>query len=151
FVSLRMLGLHTWGAAAGAFLFTFALPMAAQFNHAQLVYRLWVPPAVLAFDRFLTRRSLQAGATCLLFVALQLAVSIYLGLFLCPLLTCYAVALCLLARNRLAPPLGVAAFRSAGTAELLTTGILLASGLVVLAIVWIPYFEVRSMYGFTRS
>ncbi|HME21300.1 MAG TPA: hypothetical protein VKI44_08090, partial [Acetobacteraceae bacterium] len=43
FVSLRKLGLHSWGSAAGAFLFTFCLPMAAQLGHAQLVYRLWVP------------------------------------------------------------------------------------------------------------
>jgi hypothetical protein len=150
FVSFRGLGLRTWGAAAGGFLFTFSLPMTAQFAHAQLVYRLWVPPAVLAFDRFLTRRSLRAGAACVLFLALQLAASIYLGLFLCLLLASYVVALCLIARNRLAPPRW-AAFRSAGAAELVTTGILLAAGLVLLAIVEIPYFDVQSMYGFTRS
>ena len=149
FVSLRKLGLRTWGAAAGAFLFTFPLPMASQFGHAQLVYRLWVPPAVLAFDRFLTRRSLRAGAACVLFVALQLAASIYLGLFLCLLLASYAVALCLLARNRLALPRW-AAFRSAGVAKLVTAGILLAAGLLVLAIVGIPYSDMQSMYGFTR-
>lgn len=66
--------------------------MADQFYHAQLVYRLWVPPAVVAFDRFLTRRSLRAGAACVLFVALQLAAIIYLGLFLCLLLSSYAAA-----------------------------------------------------------
>ena len=150
FVSLRKLGLRTWGAATGAFLFTFCLPMAEQLYHAQLVYRLWVPPAVLAFDRFLTRQSLRAGAACVLFVGLQLAASIYVGLFLVLLLVSYAVALCLLARHRLAPP-HWAALRSAGTTELIAAGFLLAAGLVVLAIIGIPYFAVQSMYGFTRS
>jgi hypothetical protein len=147
FVSLRNLGLRTWGAATGAFLFTFPLPMAGQFNHPLLVYRLWVPPAVLALDRFLTRRSLRAGAACVLFVALQLAASIYLGLFLCLLLASYTVALCVLARNRLVPG---AAFYSARASELVTAGILLAAGLAVLAIVALPYFDVQSMYEFTR-
>ena len=150
FVSLRKLGLRTWGAAAGAFLFTFPLPMAAQFGHAQLVYRLWVPPAVLMFDRLLTRRSLRGGAACVLFVALQLAASIYIGLFLLLLLAAYAAALWLVARSRLALPLS-AALRSAGVAELVTSGILLAVASVVLAIVGIPYLDVQSMYGFTRS
>ncbi len=149
FASLRMLGLRTWGAAAGAFLFAFPLPMAAQFDHVQLVYRLWVPPAILALDRFLTRGSLRAGAACVLLAALQLAASIYLGLFLCLLLASYAASLGLLARSRLAPPRW-AALHSA-PAELATACILLAAGLVVLAIVGIPYFDVQSVYGFTRS
>ncbi len=150
FLSFRKLGLRTFGAATGAFLFTFPLPMAAQFDHVQLVYRLWIPPAVLAFDGFLTRRSLRGGAAAVLFVALQLAVSIYLGLFLCLLLASYAAALCLVARNRLALPRWAAA-RSAAATTLVTTGILFAAGLVVLAVVGIPYFDVQSMYGFTRS
>jgi hypothetical protein len=150
FVSLRMLGLRTWGAVAGAFLFTFCLPMAGQFNHAQLVYRLWVPPALLALDRFLTRGSLRAGAACVMFVALQLAASIYLGLFLCLLLAAYGMAVWFLARNRLRPRLW-ATFRSASVAEFVTAGSLLVAGLVVIAIVGIPYYQVQSMYGFTRS
>jgi hypothetical protein len=150
FVSLRGLGLYTLGAATGAFLFTFCLPMTEQFYHAQLVYRLWVPLAVLALDRFLTRESLRAGGACVLFVALQLASSIYLGLFLCLLLFAYALARCVLARHRLA--LGLwPAFNSANATELVAAGVLLTAGLVVLAIVGIPYFEVQSMYGFTRS
>ena len=150
FVSFRKLGLRAWGAAAGAFLFTFPLPMAAQFGHAQLVYRLWVPPAVLALDRFLTRQSPRAGAACVLFLALQLAAGIYVGLFLCLLLGAYAVALGLAGRDRLAPPRW-AALRSAGTGELVTTGLMLVAALIVLAVVAIPYLEVEAMYGFARS
>jgi hypothetical protein len=150
FVSLRKLGLRTWGAAAGAFLFTFPLPMTAQLEHAQLVYRLWVPLALLTFHHFLTRRSLLGGAAAVLCVALQLAVSVYLGLFLCLLLGAYTASFCLVARDRLAPP-GWAAICSAGARELVFAGIVLAAGLVVLALVAVPYFDVQSLYGFTRS
>ena len=150
FVSFRKLGLRTWGAAAGAFLFTFPLPMAAQFGHAQLVYRLWVPPAVLALDWFLTRQSLRAGAACVLFVALQLAAGIYLGLFLCFLLAAYAVALVLVGWHRTVPP-GWPALRSACRGELVTAGLMLVAALAVLAVVAIPYLEVQAMYGFARS
>jgi hypothetical protein len=150
FVSLRSLGLRTMGAAVGAFLFTFCLPISAQVGHAQLVYRLWVPPAVVALHRFLTCRSLRSGAACVLFVALQLAASVYLGVFLCLLLAAYAAALGLVARDRFAMPLW-SAFRTGGAVELFTAGILFAVGLIVLAIVMMPYFYTQSMYGFARS
>src|SRR5271165_2538674 len=150
FVSLRKLGLHSWGSAAGAFLFTFCLPMAAQLGHAQLVYRLWVPPAVVALHRFLTRASLRAAAACVLFVGLQLAVSIYLGLFLCLLLASYAASLWLLARAGFPPPLR-AALRAARSADLVAAGALLAVALIALVIVAVPYLDVQSMYGFVRS
>jgi hypothetical protein len=150
FVSLRHLGLRTWGSATGSFLFTFCLPMADQFYHAQLAYRLWVPLAVVAFDRFVARRSLRAGAACLLFVSLQLAVSIYLGLFLCLLLAAYAAALCLFARKRWALSIR-ATFASASSTEFVVAGILLATSLVLLAAVGIPYLGVQRIYLFTRS
>src|SRR5262249_41049228 len=60
FLSFRKLRMKPWGAAAGAFLFTFALPMTAQMGHSQLIYRLWIPPAVVALDCLLTRASLRA-------------------------------------------------------------------------------------------
>ncbi|HME21681.1 MAG TPA: hypothetical protein VKI44_10105 [Acetobacteraceae bacterium] len=150
FVSLRKLGLKTWGSAVGVFLFTFCLPMAAQFGHVQLVYRLWVPPAVVALHRFLTRRSLRAASACVLFVALQLAVSIYPGLFLCMLLASYAAALWLVARASF-PPSIWAGLRAARGAELVVAGVLLAAGVMVLVIVAMRYLDVQSMYGFARS
>ena len=60
------------------------------------------------------------------------------------------MALYLFARNRLAVP-SWAAFRSADAFELMTAIIPLAAGLVVLAVVVIPYFDVQSMYGLRRS
>ena len=150
FVSFRKFGLGSWGAASGSFLFAFALPMMAQFGHTQLVYRLWMPPAILALDRFLTRRSLRAGAACILFIALQLAVGIYLGLFLCLLGASYALALLLVQRDCLALP-SPGKLCAAGIQELCTTGVLFLAGLILLLVVGLPYFHVQSMYGFNRS
>ena len=148
FISLRKLGLGAWGAAAGAFLFTFPLPMASQFDHTQLAYRLWIPPAFLAAHVFLSQQSLRAGASCLLFVALQLAASIYLGLFLVLLLGSYAIALCVVGGKY--SPIKRPTMRVPHTTELVTAAILLALALVILAIVGIPYLDAQSMYGIAR-
>lgn len=150
FISFRVLGLRAWGAAAGAFLFTFPLPMTDQAHHSQLVYRLWIPPAIAALDRFLGRQSLRAGSACILFLALQIATCVYLGLFLCLLLAAYGVALLLVGRDRIAP-VRWDAIRSADIGEVLTAGLILAAGLLVLAVVGIPYLHAEAMYGFTRS
>lgn len=150
FISFRMIGLRAWGAAAGAFLFTFPLPITDQSHHAQLTYRLWVPPAIVAVDRFLVGPSLRAGAACILFVSLQLATSIYIGLFLCLLLAAYVIALYLVARKRIAPRPWVT-FRSAKTAEVITAAFILITGLSLIAVVGIPYLNAEAVYGFARS
>lgn len=150
FLSFRKLGLRSWGAATGAFLFAFALPMTAQIGHAQLLYRLWVPPAVVALDRLLTRGSWQGGAASVLFLGLQFAASVYIGLFLCLLLASWLAAMLLVGRERLALPL-LATLRSGGRAGLGATAFLLAAGIGVLAAVAIPYHQVQVLYGFGRS
>lgn len=150
YVVLRKLGLRAWGASAGAFLFAFPLPMAAQFGHAQLVYRLWIPPALLTFRNFSTRRDLRGGSACLFFIALQLATSIYLGMFLVLLIASYGLTLCLFARDRLALP-SLNTLRAAGRTEWIAAGILGVAGLVLLAIVAIPYAHVQRLYGFGWS
>jgi hypothetical protein len=55
---------------------------------------------VVALDSLLTKGSLRAGATCVLFLAFQLAANVYLGLFLCLLLASYGVAVFLVGRDR---------------------------------------------------
>lgn len=147
---LRRLGLTRWGASTGAFLFAFPLPMAAQFNHAQLVYRLWIPPALLTFRNFSTRHDLRGGSACLFFTALELATSIYLGMFLVLLILSYSLALCLFARDRLALP-NLNTLRATNRTEWIETGILSVTGLMLLAIVAIPYVHVQQLYGFGWS
>jgi hypothetical protein len=150
FLSFRKLGMHPCGAAAGAFLFTFALPVTAQTGHVQLLYRLWIPPSVVALDHFLTRSSVRAGALCFLFLALQFAANVYLGLFLCLLLLAYIAAVFLVGRNRVALP-SLAQLRSISLAAHGGTAIIFAAGLAILAVVAIPYREVQLLYGFERS
>jgi hypothetical protein len=149
-ISLRSLGLKPWGAAAGAFLFTFPLPMTNQIVHAQFIYRLWIPAALTAFDRCLTRASLRHAAWCLLFVALQCAVAMYLGLFLCLLLAAYVLGYCLFARDRLAWNYWQN-LCTGGLRQNLITGLVVAAAIGLLLLVGIPYMEVQSMYGFARS
>ena len=134
FISFRKLGMGPWGAAAGAFLFTFALPMMAQTGHSQLFYRLWIPPAVVALDRLLTKGSLRAGAWCVVFVALQFATEVNLGLFLCMLLGAYTAAIFLVGRNRVTLP-STAQLRSVDLVEHGISAILFMVGLAVLAVV----------------
>jgi hypothetical protein len=150
FLSFRKLGIRPWGAGVGALLFAFALPMVTRIGHSQLVYRLWIPPAVVALDSLLTKGSVRAGATCVLFLALQLAANVYLGLFLCLLLASYGVAVFLVGRDRLALPCA-AELRSTGLAGHCMTAMLFLAGLVILAVVAVPYREVQSLYGFGRS
>jgi hypothetical protein len=149
-ISLRGLGLKAWGAAAGAFLFTFPLPMTNQIGHPQLIYRLWIPAALLAFDRCLTRASLRHAAWCLLFVALQCAVSIYLGLFLCLLLASHMVGYCLFLPDRLARNFWKNMWADGGHQNLITV-VLIGTSIGLLLVVGIPYMEVQSVYGFARS
>lgn len=146
---LRKFGISPLGAAAGAFLFAFPLPLDAWFPHTQMIYRLWVPPAALAFDWFLTRRSLKSGACAFLCFALQLSVSIYVGLFLLLFLILYATASLTVGRKRW---LRQSVFDiQASFGNLMTTGLLLVSGAIVLAFVITPYIEVQRLYMFTRD
>ncbi|MGH6981486.1 MAG: hypothetical protein ACREFC_09795, partial [Stellaceae bacterium] len=140
---LRRFGLSPFGAAAGAFLFSFPLPATAQYGHAQLLYRLFVPPAMLAFDRAVTRRDRTAGAACFLFTALQYAMTIYIGYFLVLLFGAYLIAMAWSRRlsRPLAPP---PARRPVAAAAMLI------AGLAVFALVALPYFRVQEIYGFAR-
>ena len=99
FWCLRKFGLAPLGAATGAFLFSFALPVMHQHGHPQLLYRLWIPPAMLATHSLVTRRSVTAGAACILCISFQLAANIYLGLLLVLLIVSYTTALVIVERR----------------------------------------------------
>lgn len=84
--AIRRLGFGAAGAAAGAYIFAFALPLAAQLPHVQLFPRFFVPPAVVFAWEFLRdprARRLAAAAAC--WVA-QTYLTIYIGYFLAILL-----------------------------------------------------------------
>ncbi len=146
---LRKFGLTPVGAAVGAFLFTFALPVTYQHGHQQLLYRLWIPPAVLAFDRFIKECNWMAGAATILFIALQLAANIYLGLFLVLLLLSYGSTAVAIGFYRSALP-HLSEIRMPRGGEIVITTLLLLGAGAILMVVAIPYFDVARSYGFTR-
>jgi hypothetical protein len=83
---LRRLGFGPTGTAAGAFVFTFGLPLVAQLTHAQLFSRFLVPPAVFYAWEFLKsprtwRLSIVAGC----WVG-QMYLTVYIAYFLTLLL-----------------------------------------------------------------
>ena len=89
---LRRLGASTAAAALGAYFFTFALPVAAQDGHAQLVYRFAAPLAALAHWQMFERRRLADFGRVAFFTAWQFYCSFYLGVFLVYLLAALTVA-----------------------------------------------------------
>ncbi len=84
--ALRRLGFGPFGAAAGAFVFAFGLPLVGRLPHAQLHPRFLVPPAVVFAWEFLRRP--KAGRLAAVAVALvgQLYLTVYIGYFLALLL-----------------------------------------------------------------
>ncbi|MBV9549267.1 MAG: hypothetical protein JO256_06285, partial [Alphaproteobacteria bacterium] len=150
FWCLRRFGLSPLGAATGAFLFTFALPVTVQTMHPNLLYRLWVPPAMLTAHRFLMRGRLTDAAACMLFLSLQLAVNIYLGLLLFLLLACLVIAIILARRAGFVSPI-LSGLRALTFREATGAAVLFALAAALLLVVAIPYIEVERLYGFRRS
>jgi hypothetical protein len=155
YVVLRRFGLAQLGAGMGAFLFAFSLPVSSQFGHTQLTYRFGVPLAIYFFHRYLTTRQSIFISLVLLSISLQTLATLYLGIFSGYLLVAWFLSWCYLKKVRereafshilrnLLPQLeSIASY-------LLSAAIgLVAIALLILALV--PYWEVHSLYGFTRD
>jgi len=155
--SLVRLGYSRLAAALGAFLFAFGLPMMAQENHAQLVYRFGVPLAVLALVEFRRRKQLWQLGLAAFWTTWQFYCSIYIGYFLVLLLV--ALVLGLAACREGGARAGIRRLPSeafqvwsrrpvwARIAFLLSMTVL--AGL--LALLFAPYVEASLLYGFRRS
>jgi hypothetical protein len=154
---LRRLGYSALATGAGAFLFTFGLPITAQESHAQLIYRFGVPLSVLGLIEFGGNRRLGPLAALVFWTVWQFYCSIYVGYFLSLLLIALAIAFAV-SRNGLT----VAAlaywpdcFRQAWKAAparrrlLWMLGVLLLIGL--LGAFLAQYAETGALYGFRRS
>jgi hypothetical protein len=87
--SLRKLDCNLVGSTAGAYLFSYGLPMVAQFQHAQFAPRYMVPLAFLFASRLLANGSRKYFVGMLSAVVWQLYISIYTGLLLCLCLAVY--------------------------------------------------------------
>lgn len=144
--ALRKLGFSWLAVAAGAFVFTFALPVLAKDGHAQLLYRFAIPLAALEWLRFLASRKAVRIATTGCWLAVQFFCSIYLGVFLSMLLAAITVAAIVVRPDwaRLVVP---AISRRAGVAIFATWVALSAALAAVLA----KYQSVAHEYGFRRQ
>jgi hypothetical protein len=155
--ALVQLGYSRLAAALGAFLFAFGLPITAQENHVQLVYRFGVPLAVLALVQFGTRRELRYIVRCAFWTTWQFYCSIYTGYFLVLLLLAFALGHALSNAGRPIAGIRLLAFearklwtRSTVPAK---AGCVLATTAMValIALLGTPYHEVGRLYGFHRS
>jgi hypothetical protein len=145
FYVLRKFELSQLAAAIGAFLFTFGLPVIAQDGHCQLIYRLFVPLAILAFHNYTKSRNFYYLTLTLLMFSLQLLTSVYNGIFLAYFLFFWAtIELRIIPLNRI---------RNFLPQEYCLRKSLpvLALAIITLLVFAFPYFAVKNLYHFGRS
>lgn len=146
---LRRFGLGAAGAAVGAFVFTFAMPVLAQYSHAQLGYRFATPLALLALHELVrTGRPAHLAWLCV-WVTMQFYASIYLGYFLLLLLGAYAVAPYLARTTPDRLHRAVLALRS--RPGLLRSGLVVLLCAAALFALLYPYLHYSHLYGFVRD
>jgi hypothetical protein len=151
YIALRRLGLSSMGSAAGAFVFSFSLPVLFKEAHAQLVYRFAIPLAYAAFWELLSKRHFSSLWCVALWVTLQFYCSIYLGVFLVYLLAATFASTVFLGNNRFFFKGLTTSIYSQKRSVVVYTGAVVA--LCVLAVIWLlhNYHAVSVDYGFKRS
>jgi hypothetical protein len=157
YYALRNMQAKSLGATFGALIFTFAFPVQSQMGHAQLSYRFAVPLATLALLRFLETKDHKYFLHASVWAVWQFYCSIYMGtflaMFLAVLLGAYLVILAIQDRGNAwtnifdyVPQLSD--FRnSQGKLRLA----IFSGLLVLLALLFYPYFEVSHLYNATRG
>jgi hypothetical protein len=152
YVVARRFSVSRLGSAVAASLFTFGLPVVAQADHAQLIYRPFVPIAFLVLHRCLTQRQWLRLGLVFLLLALQVLISVYTGVFLLYALLSYSLVFVIIGRRDASagfpvaiPKLPAARLRRRGVAALQ-----LLCGAAILAVVAAPYLRVQALYGFQR-
>jgi hypothetical protein len=141
--ALRRLGAGWAGIAAGAYVFTFAMPLAAQLIHAQLFPRFLVPPAVVFGWQFLRVARTGNLLACLGCVVCQMYVSVYIGYFLVLLLAVGLVVTVIRFRSELP---WKELLRPAFRIWLARASVLIAAGLTLL-----PLFKAHSQVAGSQS
>jgi hypothetical protein len=155
---LSRLKLAPLAIGVGAFFFTFGLPVLAQENHAQLLYRFCVPLACFFLWRFYEQPRLGTLVAVGFWLAWQFYLTIYIGIFLMILLAALAVLLPvfvpeprLVDRLTLWPRRLWEAWLQSSQLERLLTGLAilaLGAGLVALLV---PYRQASVLYNFYRD
>jgi len=140
---LWRIGRSPLGAAAGAFVFTFSMPVAAGFDHPQMLPRFAVPMAVYFLWQWLRSGRLKFfGLTCL-FAVWQWYCGIYTGYFLSLLAAAFAF---LYAAGRLVRMRKRIIFRPGAVNALLHLAVALIACAALAVLLW-PYYEVSREWG----
>jgi hypothetical protein len=154
----RKLGLQNLGAAIGAFIFTFSLPLITQFGHEQLIYRFYVPLAIFTSYKYFESKDPRYAATTVFFLGLQLMISVYSGLFLGYFLFGYLLSIVFLAISAEKTVPGPRSWFSSilpskdlQRSTWAVTGLVLIISISIIVLVVLPYFKAQQLYGFKRS
>jgi hypothetical protein len=155
---LKHLHLKPLAIGAGAFFFTYGLPLLAQENHVQLLYRFCIPLACLSFWDFCQKPKLWALFRICIWVVWQFYLTIYMGAFLLLLLAVLVILApfffpgkTILRRLTIIPRcLGEAWSHAYITERLLTTVSILVLGSAY-GFLLLQYYRVTRMYYFSRD
>lgn len=156
---LSRLGVNPVSVGAGAFLFTFSLPILAQENHAQLLYRCFVPIACHYLWGVYRSPRLSNLMIFLGAIIAQFYFCIYIGFFLTILSLALTLSILLMESRRGSLKTLIVGFREgipgdwlnfSGLQKALFTTCLLAL-LIGFVFLLHPYYLVSRIYGFARS
>ena len=89
---LRKLSINPLGAAVGAFIFSFSLPMAGQMNHSQLLPRFMIPFTFFFAIKYLENKSNKTFMLACATFSIQFYLTMYMGLFLVLALLLFFIA-----------------------------------------------------------
>jgi len=171
---LRRLRLNPLAIGTGAFFFAFGLPMFAQENHPQLVYRCFVPLVCYLLWEFARRPRLWKAVLFLAALTWQFYFTIYIGFFLVLMLIVLLFTLPFrmpvagidgtgsgadhsnLRRRivhalRFWPERAGTAWRQSGAAQKVFFLLGIAFCLVMLVLLFRPYLAVSELYGLGRN
>jgi hypothetical protein len=143
---------------AGAFFFAFGLPLLAQENHAQLLYRFCIPLTCFSLWRFYQSPRLKTLICLGVWLVWQFYLTIYMGIFLSFLLAVLIVLLPLfvpahtfLQRIAVWPRCIIESWSKARLTERIFT--ITAMGVLGFGFAYLilPYYHASRIYGFSRS
>ena len=140
---LRKMSINALGAAAGAYVFAFSLPVIAQIEHSQLLQRFMIPLAFYFAWQYLEKRDAKTLALACFAVVIQFYCTIYMGIFLTLGLISLLVAFNLIQDNR--PTLREMVGGDYRTIALRTVIIILS--IISLLPLIIPYYRTSLEYG----
>jgi len=155
---LWRLKLKPLAVGTGAFFFAFGLPLLAQENHPQLLYRFCIPLAAFSLWRFYQAPQLRMLVFIVTWMVWQFYLSIYMGFFTFFLLVVLILLLPFFVpvqtfRQRLAlwPRCLIKSwFQAPLTGRILALAVVVVMGVGFVAL-FLPYYRVSRTYGFAKG